>query len=63
MDQEDGRCGECGSDDLEVVNLRDVQRPHKKGEPLDAERPVVARKVEVRCRNCGWTDFLLKPLR
>lgn len=53
------RCGECRSTNLEVVNIRDVQRPARPGAPPDAERPVVARKVEVRCRRCGWSDFLL----
>jgi hypothetical protein len=54
------RCPECHSTNLEVTNVRDVQRPAKKDEPPDAERPVVARKIEVRCRRCKWSDFLLR---
>jgi hypothetical protein len=58
----DGRCAECGSANLEVISLRDVRRPSRQGERPDAERPVVARKVEVRCRRCGWSDFILRPV-
>jgi hypothetical protein len=58
--EHDGRCAECRSTNLEVVSMRDVQRPARRGEPQDAERPVVARKVEVRCRRCGWSDFILR---
>jgi hypothetical protein len=56
----DGRCGECHGTNLAVVSIRDVQRPPRNGEPADVERPVVARKVEVRCRRCGWSDFILR---
>jgi len=58
--EDDGRCAECRSTNLEVVSIRDVQRPPRKGDPPDAERAVVARKVEVRCRRCGWSDFILR---
>jgi hypothetical protein len=60
MAVDDGRCAECRSSDLEVVSIRDIERPPLRGDLLDAERPVVARKVEVRCRRCGWSDFLLR---
>lgn len=54
------QCPECFGRDLEVVNIRDVRRPPHKGEPPDTEGSVVARKIEVRCRECGATDFILK---
>jgi hypothetical protein len=45
-----------------TVSIRDVLRPVRAGEPPDAERPVVARKVEVRCNRCGWSDFVLRRI-
>jgi hypothetical protein len=59
----DPQCSECFGTDLEVVNIRNVHRPPRKGEAPDTEGPVVARKIEVRCRECGATDFILKRVR
>ena len=56
----DPQCPECFGTDLEIVNIRDVHRRARKGEPSDTEGPVVVRKIEVRCRECGATDFILK---
>ncbi len=56
----DERCGVCGSRNLRVVNVREVRRPTQPSDPVDAKAPVVARKVEVRCRRCGRSDFLLR---
>jgi hypothetical protein len=58
--EDDGRCAECRSTSLKVISIRDVHLPARKGESVDAERPVVARKIEVRCRRCGWSDFILR---
>lgn len=54
----DGRCGECRSANLEVVSIREVHQPPRKGKLPDAQRPVVARKVEVRCRRSSRDRFL-----
>jgi hypothetical protein len=59
----DPQCSECFGTDLEVVNIRDVHRPPRKGEPHATEVTVVPRKIGVRCRECGATDFILKRLR
>jgi hypothetical protein len=58
--QSDGRCAECRSTNLAVESVRDVRRPARKGDPPDARRQVVARKIEVRCRRCGWSDCILR---
>jgi hypothetical protein len=62
VSKEDSRCPECFGTNLKVVNIRDVQRPRRKGEPADAARPVVARKIEVQCRRCKWSGFVVKPV-
>jgi hypothetical protein len=58
--ENDPRWPECFGTDLEFVNIRDVHRTPRKGEPYDAVGTVVARNIEVRCRECGCTDFILK---
>ncbi|QEG29599.1 hypothetical protein GobsT_43970 [Gemmata obscuriglobus] len=54
------RCDECGSRRLEVVNIREVRPPARAGDPQEVAAPVMVRKVEVRCRRCGWSDFILR---
>jgi len=56
----DTQCPECFGGDLKVVSIRDLRGPRRKGETASAERPVVARKVEVVCRRCKWSGFLLQ---
>ena len=53
-------CAECRSSNLEVVGIRDMRRPAQPGDLPGAQPPVVARKINVRCRRCGWSDFLLR---
>ena len=59
MAQDDERCGECHSMNLKVVNIRDIFHPSHKGEPK-SEQPVLVRKIEVQCRRCGWSTFILR---
>ena len=58
--ESDERCAECRSSNLEVVSIRDVHRPPREREPPGTERTVAARKVEVRCRRCGWSDCIVR---
>lgn len=53
----DDRCPECGSTNLKVVNVRDIRPPTR-----DGDHPAVARKVEVQCRRCKWSGFVVKPV-
>ena len=46
MAEDDPRCPECGSTNLKGESIRDVQRPRRKSERADVERPVLARKVD-----------------
>ena len=57
------RCPECHGTNLEVVSVREVRRPSRPDDAPDIELPVVARKIEVRCRRCGWSDFILRRER
>lgn len=61
MDNDDAS-PECFSTNLKVVNIRDVQKPHRKGESA-GERPVVARKIEVQCRWCKWSGFVVRRVK
>jgi hypothetical protein len=54
MAKDDDTCHECHGTDLDVVNMREVRSPDSGA--------VVVRKIEVRCRDCGWTDFILKRI-
>lgn len=60
---EDGRCPECHDDDPEIVSIRDIRRPSGKSGPADSARPVVARRILVRCRRCGCDGFVLRRVR
>lgn len=62
MPDDDSRCPECFSTNLKVVNIRDVQKPHRKGEPA-AEPRIVARKIEVQCRRCKWSGFIVRRVK
>jgi len=57
---DDSQCPECFGTDLKVVNVRDVRGPRRKDEQKPAGRPVLARKIEVKCRRCGWSGFVLR---
>ncbi len=60
MADKDWQCGECfATTDPEVVNIREIKRKVKGS----AEEVVVAQKIEVRCRECGWDEFIIKPLK
>jgi hypothetical protein len=54
-DREDARRSECHGDDLEVVGFREVRA--KSAGDLG---PVVARRVDFRCRECGCDGFILR---
>jgi ribosomal protein L37E len=56
----DNRCAECGSQNLAVESTRDIRRPRQPSDPPDADPPVVARQVWVKCRRCGWSGSVLK---
>jgi len=60
MSGDDSRCPEYFSTNLKVESIRDVRRPRRKGDPADAQRPVVARQIEVRCRRCKWSGSILR---
>jgi len=60
MADDDSRCPECSGTNLKVESIREVRRPRRKGEPADAERPVVARQIEVTCRRCKWSGSILR---
>lgn len=62
-DNEDGWCPECHGDDLEVIGIRDVRRPPTSGSRRSSEKgPVVARRVDFRCRDCGYGGSMLRRL-
>lgn len=54
------RCGECHGDDLDVVNIREIRRSSPQEEPSAREGPVVARRIDFRCRECGCDGFVLR---
>lgn len=58
-DESAERCGECHGDDLEVVGVREVRRPPRRGEPA----AVVARRVDYRCRESGGDGSILRRVR
>ena len=59
-DAEGERCGECRGDDLEVVGIREVRRPTRRGEASAEAGRIVALRVNFRCRTCGCDGFVLR---
>jgi|GEM_PF-5847173 len=57
------RCGECQGDDLEVVNIREIHGPGLRGEGTTRNGPVVARRIDFRCTECGADGFILRRVR